>query len=96
MGTQSYGNQDMVVVQYDLNGNKIRTLQYGNVVQTPVLPLPVKPVLSKFTGQQPAISGAALPRGQLIYSRLFTISTGDRGQYPSWHWRCRPRHRCCW
>lgn len=81
MGTQSYGNQDMVVVQYDLNGNKIRTLQYGNSSSDTGVAATCQTSTFKVYGTTTGDFGSGFAKGSTdIFEVIYTISTGDRGQ----------------
>lgn len=80
MGTQSYGNQDMVVVQYDLNGNKIRTLQYGNSSSDTGVAATCQTSTFKVYGTTTGDFGSGFAKGSTdIFEVTYTISTGDRG-----------------
>ena len=80
MGTQNYGNQDMIVVQYDLNGSKIRTLQYGNSSDDTGIAANCKDSIIIVYGTTTGDFGSSFTKGSTdIFEVVYTISTGERG-----------------
>ena len=80
LGLQSYGSTDFVLIQYDLNGNRLKTLQYGNASTDQAVQAICNADQSVYLyGKTTGDLGSGFGKGLLDIALITYDSTGVRG-----------------